>query len=61
MLRSKAVLLGSEANEKAQSGHHKNAIQLFSKAIHLFPFDYRFYMNRAFCYEKTELSYITWH
>ncbi len=58
MLRSKAVLLGSEANKKAQSGHHYNAIQLFSKAIHLFPFDYRFYLNRAFCYEKTELYHL---
>ncbi len=35
MLRSKAVLLGSEANKKAQSGHHYNDIQLFSKAIHI--------------------------
>ncbi len=45
MLRSKAVLLGSEANKKEQSGHHYNATQLFSKAIHLIPFDYRFYLN----------------
>ena len=58
MLRSKAVILGAEANKKAESGQYYAAIDLFSKAIELFPFDYRFYLNRAFCYEKTELYHL---
>ena len=58
MLRSRAILLGSEANLKAESGDYYAAIDLYSKAIEFCPYDYRFYLNRAFCYEKTELYHL---
>ncbi|XP_054163137.1 uncharacterized protein LOC128960971 [Oppia nitens] len=58
MSRHEAVIMAAEANKKAESGHYYAAIELYSRAIDLYPFDYRFYLNRAYCYEKIDLFHL---
>lgn len=43
-----------DGNSRANDGHFREAVDLFSRAISLDSSDFRFFGNRSFCYERLE-------
>lgn len=43
-----------DGNTRANNGHFREAVDLFSKAVSLDSTDFRFFGNRSFCYERLE-------
>lgn len=58
MFRSLALKFGSNGNDLVMNGQYYEAIDNFNNAIKYNPYDYRFYLNRAYCYEKIELFHL---
>lgn len=52
--REKSVDLAKLANYKAESGQFLEAVELFNQAIELNPKDYRFYVNRSYCFDSIQ-------
>lgn len=46
--------LARRGYELCSSGRHKDAVELFTKAIALNPYDYRYFTNRSYCYSALE-------
>ncbi|RWS23470.1 putative serine/threonine-protein kinase-like protein, partial [Leptotrombidium deliense] len=47
----KSVDIGAQANKEALNKNFALAVEMFKKAIELNPSDYRFYVNRSYCYD----------
>lgn len=47
----KSIDIGAKANKKAYEEDYKDAIELFTEAIELNPCEYRFYVNRSYCFD----------
>ncbi|XP_054167019.1 putative uncharacterized protein DDB_G0287457 [Oppia nitens] len=52
--KEKSIEFAILANQKAESNCFSEAIELFNKAVSNNPNDYRFYVNRSYCYDSIQ-------
>ncbi|KAI1292772.1 Tetratricopeptide repeat protein 31 [Halotydeus destructor] len=50
-----AAVIAAQGVASAQDGNYVEAIQLFTSAIELNPLDFRFHINRSYCYHSAKL------
>ncbi|NXI44035.1 TTC31 protein, partial [Galbula dea] len=47
-----SLILAGHGNEAAQQGRYSEAVQAFTEAVKLNPWEHRLFGNRSYCYEK---------
>ncbi|XP_074760271.1 tetratricopeptide repeat protein 31 isoform X2 [Athene noctua] len=49
-----SLILAGRGNEAAQKGRYAEAVQAFTEAVKLNPWEHRLFGNRSYCYEKLQ-------
>ncbi len=55
MIYSRSVWNGWLANECVNKKDYKRAIQCYNNAIELYPLEYRYFVNRSYCYDCLQM------